>query len=144
MLIRSNRTLDKSQEPVQAGLLASLGMRDIYDQFPWPLPNMKPCDGDSIWRYRSHYNFCADVWLDFQLPDGRHATLILSYISHGHNQRGGFAVLVHRGHYPQPSVVEYFTWSACEHTYKEERAGRCQHKYTCTKCGAVYAVDSSG
>lgn len=32
----------------------------------------------------------------------------------------------------------------CNHTKKEEKLGKCYHRYTCEKCGFTYKVDSGG
>lgn len=34
------------------------------------------------------------------------------------------------------------TRDGCLHEYEEETVGNCYHKYTCTKCGDVYNIDS--
>jgi hypothetical protein len=31
----------------------------------------------------------------------------------------------------------------CHHRLKEEKTGRCEHRYTCEICGFYYMVDSS-
>lgn len=30
----------------------------------------------------------------------------------------------------------------CVHDYAYQNAGRCYHRYTCTRCGDVYCIDS--
>jgi hypothetical protein len=36
-----------------------------------------------------------------------------------------------------------FMWKVCAHTCTMTTLGRCYHKYTCTKCGYSYTIDSS-
>lgn len=44
----------------------------------------------------------------------------------------------------RPSIQWFRFDGPCDHHYEEARLGNAYHRYTCTKCGYTYEVDSSG
>jgi hypothetical protein len=147
MLIRVPESPSKNAyefKPAAQALLESLGMEEDWQRPEWPLPNMKKSTETEFWYYRSGYSFDSEAWAGNIQVDGKHATMILYGVTHGHLANGGFAVLFF---YEYPLVdahTEYYTFQKCDHEFNHQSTGNCQHRYTCTKCGNSYDEDSSG
>lgn len=110
----------------------------------WPPPNLTPCKEVDYWHFRSiWFDFKAEAWLGHQkMPDDAWGTAMLFYVGHGQHIDGGFAVV--KVYSPSASQrIEYYTWGACQHEFKDKTIGNCLNRYTCTKCGKAYDVDSS-
>lgn len=52
-----------------------------------------------------------------------------------------FSLMSNKGGLPQQPLLLLARF--CNHTYVDEKIGRCLNKYSCTKCGYSYMVDSS-
>lgn len=131
-----------SNEKSQSDCMKALGLTDRHQDPAWPLPNMKTSDEKSFWGWRSSYSFNAEAWCGSKKVGDDWATILVYYLGHSDFIGGGFAVAVFRNY--QKERVEYFTWKACDHSFSEKNVGNCLHRYTCSKCGESYEIDSSG
>lgn len=110
-------------------------------------PNLKEISaGNWAWGHES-YSPTAELYVGHvKMPDGAKGTMrIDAYHGGYHNHGGGFATLFvynHGGGDVEHSV-RFFEWASCEHTRTQTNIGRCLNRYTCSKCGHFYDVDSS-
>jgi hypothetical protein len=140
MLLTMHRSADQEHVTQFCGHLSIDPKSHHY--IDWPLPNMKSSTEKDFWGWRSTWGFAGEAWGGQIKIDGQWATILLYFCGEGgHNGKGGFAVAVYREY--KRERVEYFTWSHCDHVYEGSRLGNCWHKYTCSKCGHSYEVDSS-
>lgn len=109
-------------------------------------PNLKEIkSGDWAWGQNS-YSPTAELYVgDVNLPDGTRGTMrVTAYHGGYENHGGGFATFFVYGHKPPyDHAVRFFEWASCEHTRNSQNIGRCLNRYTCSKCGHFYDVDSS-
>lgn len=113
---------------------------DIVD-----LPNLDRTTDIEFWHAASLGDFKVEARLRHQEvmnADGElaWASPILYFVDDGDLLAGGYMVAYFYSH---PKHVEYFRWRACDHEFKSQNLGRCYNKYTCTKCGRFYTIDSS-
>lgn len=143
MLVNIPRSA-KQDEPLLDEIITAAG-GSKYD-LPWPLPNMKPATENDFWGWRSSYTFAAELWLGQKKIeiDGEniYATIMVYWVGHSRFMGGGFAV-AQTNEYPKSRVL-YFDWRACDHEFASRTIGNCLNRYTCSKCGKAYDVDSSG
>lgn len=106
----------------------------------WPLPNLRPSSGEEFWRWRVSYAFDIEVWTQPRKIDDGWAHIMLYFMANGPMAGGGFAVVVQ---YSPNRTVTYYEWGKCEHKYTGKTIDNCLNRYTCSKCGNSYDVDSS-
>ncbi len=131
-------------KPAAQSLMDSLGVEKCHNNPTWPLPNMKESTESEFWHYRTGHNFSSEAWCGNVVVDGKHATMMVYGVTHGHRGDGGFAILFFYEYPLEKARTEYYTFSKCDHEFNCENIGRCEHRYTCAKCNKSYEVDSSG
>jgi hypothetical protein len=131
-----------TKDDIKAEMLKALGLENNHGVPAWPLPNLKASDEKSFWGWRASYSFQGEAWMGQIKIGGEYANVILFYVGHSRFIDGGFAVAIFRNY--QKERVEYFEWRSCEHEFSRKNIGNCLNKYTCSKCGKSYDVDSSG
>ena len=133
----------KGSDAVKAKFRAALGLDHEFGNPAWPLPNLELSSEKEFWGWRASQGFKAEAWCGHYTVFGEPATLLIYWLDNSFYANGGFAVaVIYRG--TVADEARYFSWRTCVHDFNHQRTGNCQYKYTCTKCGVSYDVDSSG
>lgn len=119
-----------------------------WNTVPFPLPNMKKVTEREFWANESTWTTHVRAnggQIQLNNPNPPYGTewghLMLYFVNHGRFTGGGYAVMFY--YWRKENPVEYYEWCSCDHSFKETNISNCYNKYTCTKCGASYTVDSS-
>jgi hypothetical protein len=120
----------------------NLNNGDIHEG-PLP-PNMKEITpAQWAWGLNS-YSPTAELYIGDVKMDGERWTLYATAYHGGYeNHGGGFVRAFHYDWPEHRQQVKFYRWASCEHVREQKNIGRCLNRYTCSKCGHFYDVDSS-
>lgn len=135
---------DKSRPEYEAAFRKALDLKTSWEEPGWPLPNLEELTPQQFWSSQTQNSPTLWTWQQSRKIDGGWCYVTILFRGHGHLPDGGFAVLSPSGSDVDGRPVRYFRWSACAHDFRSKTIGNCLHRYTCTKCGVSYDVDSSG
>ena len=124
-----------------------------YNDFPL---NMRECSSSEFWHWFGTYSQVAQEHRQPQydladdMPYGGHwGNLTLLYSDRDCTE--GYAFTTQWDHTrtksgkqaPNDFWPRFFKFGPCMHHYAEKNIAQCLRRYTCTKCGKSYEVDSS-